>query len=208
MEPRDLFFYLFIGLLIAAGVLAVVLFILLAFKNTANKKLDLNNNANQVLDSEEASYFSFIGLDASKNRIVLQRKGNFSKAVLTLVFESGGKRNLKRYKVNFTNGDLAMISLSTPVDSYKVFVESVDGNLTNDSKTANWLTPNLIYGLVVGVLYAGSVFCFCLMDSTYIQGYWPGFALYYVLSAIGLVFPVLTIFGGWLFNFLSRKGVF
>lgn len=207
--PRETLMLMFVALLIATVVVLVVLFFLLFFKNKANKNIYLLDlNTAQKLDTVERGYFSLIRYDSSKRQIIVVRNSDIRKCVLALVYYHNGKTLFQRYKVNF-NGDQAIaINVSFELESYKVLLESVDGNIVKNERVSALLSSSIIVSVVPAILYAGALIMYAMMAATYLKDYWADFVSYYLLSALALIFPVLTIGGYLLSEFLSKKGVF
>ena len=206
--PRETLMLMFVALLIATVVALGVLFFLLFFKNKANKNIYLHDlNDAQRLDTIERGYFSLIKYDASKRQIIVVRNAEIHKCVLALVYFHNGKVLFQRYKVDFRGDQAIAINVTFEMESYKVLLESVDGNIVKNERVSALLSSSIIISVIPAVLYAGALIMYAMMAATYLKDYWPEFATYYLLSAFALVLPVLTIGGYFLSEFLSKKGV-
>ena len=134
---------------------AIGLFMALIFKRKPRNDISLfAMDARQDLSGNEAQYFQYIRFDAEKNAIVLKQSQVFKKCVVTLITKKGNARKQAVYNLEYAQGDLFCgIKLDSPVDEYKVVLESIDGTAQKHEPIDNYLTLNMVYAIVVSILF-------------------------------------------------------
>ena len=199
---------LFIGLTFVG---AAGLFFALLFKRKPKADVRLFSiNERQDLSGNEANYFQYIRFDSEKNAIVLKQSQVFKKCVVTLITKKGNSRKLTVYNLEYAPGDLYCgISLNGPVDEYKVILESVNGAVQKHDSTDSFINLNVLYAVVVSVLFIISGALLITMD-----GFMgdvldvEGFPLLYGLLALVLIYVVIIVGGCFVCETLSKKGKF
>ena len=196
--------------IILTFVAALGLFLALVFKRKPKSDLRLSNiDDRQDLENNEARYFQYIRFDADKKAIVLKQSQVFKKCVVTLVTKKGNSLKQAKYNLEYADGDLYCgIPLTESVDAYKVVLESVDGTAQKHDPIDNYLTLNLIYAIVVSVLFIIAGALLITMDSYYLEVEVEGFGIMYGLLALILIYVVVIVGGCLVGESLAKKGKF
>ena len=206
-ESLPMIVILFIVLTFVAA-LGLFLVLILVRKPKGDLRL-ANIDDRQDLDSNEATYFQYIRFDAEKNAIVLKQSQVFKKCVVTLVTKKGSSLKQAKYNLEYVNGDLYCgIPLNEKVDAYKVVLESVDGATQKHDPIDNFLAFNLIYAIVVSVLFIVAGALLITYDSYFLEVEVEGFGIMYGLLALILIYIVVIIGGCLIGEILSKKGKF
>ena len=189
---------------------AIGLFMALIFKRKPRNDISLfAMDARQDLSGNEAQYFQYIRFDAEKNAIVLKQSQVFKKCVVTLITKKGNARKQAVYNLEYAQGDLFCgIKLDSPVDEYKVVLESIDGTAQKHEPIDNYLTLNMVYAIVVSVLFIIAGALLITMDSYYLEVDVEGFGVLYGLLALILIYIVVIVAGCLVGEVLSKKGKF
>ena len=190
---------------------ALGLFMALLFKRKPKSDVSLTGiNDRQDLSGSEATYFQYIRFDSEKNAIVLKQSQVFKKCVVTLITKKGNSRKQAVYNLEYVAGDLYCgIKLSEPVDEFRVVLESVDGNVQKHAPIDSYFSMNILYAIVVSVLFIISGILLITMD-----GYMgdvldvEGFPLLYGLLLLIVIYIIVIIGGCLIGEVLSKKGKF
>lgn len=196
--------------IILTFVAALGLFMALIFKRKPRSDFSLfAMDARQDLSGNEAKYFQYIRFDSEKNAIVLKQSQVFKKCVVTLITKKGNARKQAVYNLEYMPGDLYCgIKLDAPVDEYKVVLESVDGAVQKHDPIDNYLTLNLVYAIVVSILFIIAGALLITMDSYYLEVDVDGFGVLYGLLALIIIYIVVIVAGCLVGETLSKKGKF
>ena len=196
--------------IILTFVAALGLFIALIFKRKPRSDFSLfAMDARQDLSGNEAKYFQYIRFDSEKNAIVLKQSQVFKKCVVTLITKKGNARRQAVYNLEYMPGDLYCgIKLDAPVDEYKVVLESVDGAAQKHDPIDNYLTLNLVYAIVVSILFIIAGALLITMDSYYLEVDVDGFGVLYGLLALIIIYIIVIVAGCLVGETLSKKGKF
>ena len=196
--------------IILTFVAALGLFMAMLFKRRPRNDLPLFAlNARQDLSRNEADYFQYIRYDAEKGAIVLKQSQAFKKCVVTLITRKGNSRKQVMYNLEYNEGDLFCgIKLDDQVDEFRVVLESVDGVTKKHAPIDNHLTMNVVYALVVSILFIISGILLITMDSYYIEVDVEGFGVLYALVALVVIYIVVIVGGFLVGEMLSKKGKF
>ena len=196
--------------IILTFVAALGLFLVLVFRRKPKSDLRLSNiNDRQDLENNEARYFQYIRFDADKKAIVLKQSQVFKKCVVTLVTKKGNSLKQAKYNLEYVDGDLYCgIPLNDSVDAYKVVLESVDGVAQKHDPIDNYLALNLIYAVVVSILFIIAGAMLITMDSYYLEVEVDGYGIMYGLLALVLIYILVIVGGCLLGETLSKKGKF
>ena len=196
--------------IILTFVAALGLFLVLVFRRKPKSDLRLSNiNDRQDLENNEARYFQYIRFDADKKAIVLKQSQVFKKCVVTLVTKKGNSLKQAKYNLEYVEGDLYCgIPLNDSVDAYKVVLESVDGVAQKHDPIDNYLALNLIYAVVVSILFIIAGAMLITMDSYYLEVEVDGYGIMYGLLALVLIYILVIVGGCLLGETLSKKGKF
>ena len=199
-----------IALIVISFVAGLGLFFALLFKRKANKNVPLvPADARQELSGSEADYFSYIKYDSEKNAIVLKQSQVFKKCVVTLITKKNGALSIKRYNLQYADGDLYCgIKLDGAIDEYKVVLESIDNSVKKHAPVDTFLSMNIIYAIVVTLLFMVGCFVYVYMWAFSLLDEWPGYAFYYIFVFFALLFIAIIVGGCLLFDNLSKKGKF
>ena len=192
-------------------VAAIGLYFALILKRKPRNDIPLFSvNSRQDLSGNEATYFSYIKFDSEKNAIVLKQSQVFKKCVVTLISKKGNVRKLEKYNLQYVEGDLYCgIPLNEPIDEFKVILESVDGNAQKHDPIDSYLTLNILYAVVVSVLFIIAGAMLITMDG-YIADVLEeeGFPLLYGLLVLIVIYVIVIVGGCLLGETLSKKGKF
>lgn len=196
--------------IILTFVAALGLFLALVFRRKPKSDLRLSNiNDRQDLENNEARYFQYIRFDADKKAIVLKQSQVFKKCVVTLVTKKGNSLKQAKYNLEYVDGDLYCgIPLNDSVDAYKVVLESVDGVAQKHEPIDNYLSLNLVYAVVVSILFIIAGAMLITMDSYYLEVEVEGYGIMYGLLALVLIYILVIVGGCLLGETLSKKGKF
>lgn len=196
--------------IILTFVAALGLFMALIFKRKPRSDFSLfAMDARQDLSGNEAKYFQYIRFDSEKNAIVLKQSQVFKKCVVTLITKKGNARRQAVYNLEYMPGDLYCgIKLDAPVDEYKVVLESVDGAVQKHDPIDNYLTLNLVYAIVVSILFIIAGALLITMDSYYLEVDVDGFGVLYGLLALIIIYIIVIVAGCLVGETLSKKGKF
>lgn len=167
-------------------------------------------NSRQDLSGNEATYFSYIKFDPEKNAIVLKQSQVFKKCVVTLISKKGNVRKQEKFNLEYAEGDLYCgIILKEPIDEFKVVLESVDGNVQKHDPIDSFLTLNILYAVVVSVLFIIAAILLITMDG-YLADVMEeeGFPLLYGLVLLVVIYVIVIIGGCLIGEILSKKGKF
>ena len=192
-------------------IMAIVLFIALVLKRKPKKDVSLFKlDERQDLSGNEANYFSYIKYDSEKNAIVLKQNQVFKKCVVSLISKKGNARKIDRFNLEYAPGDLYCgIKLDAPIDAYKVVLESIDGGAQKHDPVDTYLTSNLIYAIVVTILFViASILLITWYGASYEVTESEEFPALYGLALLAVIYPIIIIVGCLLGESLSKKGKF
>ena len=200
-------FYLFLALIVITLAVGVIFLLLFFLKRKVKNTVELFPAGSALPLDGLDEYFSSVRHDNATNTIVFRQVSNFRRCVVAVVYSSNGKKSFKRFVLNFNeNKQVCGIQLSyQSINEFNVFVESVDGRMVKHKGYDNSLFFAIIYGATIAVLYAAAIISLVFYDSGFLAGYYPAYALYYGLAALGLLFPAIGIGGFLLIDFLSKK---
>lgn len=196
--------------IIVSFVAALGLFALLLLKRKPKKDIDLYPiNGRQDLRDGEADYFAYIKYNQDINAIVLKQSQIFKKCVVTLIIKKGGKLSSKRYNLQYTAGDVfCAISVEQGAEEFKVVLESVDGRAIKHPPVDSSLKLNVLYAVIVSILFVIGGLLYVYMCNFYINGIWQEYATFYTYPALVIIYIVIIVGGYFLGELLSKKGVF
>ena len=196
--------------IIASFVVALGLFALLLLKRMPKKDIDLYPiNGRQDLTDNEAEYFAYIKYNQDNNSIVLKQSQIFKKCVVTLIIKKGGKLSSKRYNLQYVPGDVFCgINIEAGAEEFKVVLESVDGRPVKHTPIDSSLKFNVLYAVIVSVLFVIGSLLYVYMCNFYINGIWQEYATFYVYPALVIIYIIIIVGGYFLGELLSKKGVF
>lgn len=199
--------YIFIFLTFLA---AIVLFFALVLKRKPRNDISLFSvNYQQDLSGNEADYFQYIRFDAEKNAIVLKQSQAFKKCVVTLITKKGSAHSLRKFNINYAEGDMfAGIALPSPVDEFKVVLESVDGVVKKHDPVDTYKKMNIAYAAIVGGIFAIMALLFVSYYNLLDDGMTEGFGILYGLVLLAVIYIAVIIGGFILGENLSKKGKF
>ena len=196
--------------IIVSFVAALGLFALLILRRSPRKDIDLYPiNGRQELSDNEAQYFAYIKYNQDNNSIVLKQSQIFKKCVVTLVIKKGGKLSSKRYNLQYAPGDVFCgINVEDGTEEFKVVLESVDGRPVKHTPIDSSLKLNVLYAIIVSVLFVIGGLLYVYMCNFYINGVWQEYATFYVYPALVIIYIIIIVGGYFLGELLSKKGVF
>ena len=190
---------------------AIGLFFALLLKRKPRTDLPLYSvESRQDLSGNEANYFQYIKFDAEKNAIVLKQSQVFKKCVVTLISKKGNARKQEKYNLEYAEGDLYCgIPLNAPIDEFRVVLESVNGVGQKHDPIDNYMTMNLVYAIVVSILFIIAGALLITYDGFYADVLdVEGFPILYGLLLLIAIYIVVIIAGCLVGENLSKKGKF
>ena len=204
--PMMMIIFIILTFLVAVG-----LFFALILKRKPRSDLSLfSAQSRQDLSGNEANYFQYIKFDLEKNAIVLKQSQAFKKCVVTLISKKGNVRKQEKYNLQYAEGDLYCgIKLDAPIDEFMVVLESVDGNVLKHDPIDNYVTLNLIYAIVVSILFIIAGALLITYDGFYADVLdVEGFPIFYGLLLLIVIYVGVVAGGCLIGDSLAKKGKF